>query len=769
MSGPTPRSRKRRRLSPDEHENLPLHDRTGLEVNKDPGIPMETLSDDKKTQQRSLFVRSLPATVSSESLTEFFSQSYPIKHATVVVDPKTKESRGYGFVTFADTQDALSAIDHLNGSLLAGRKIKVEMAEPRHREINTTKPLEIAANPRSAASPRNLRGRGVQDPLATKLIIRNLPWTIQEPTQLQKLFQSFGKVKEAIVPRKGPGLSSGFGFVVFRGRKNAERALAAVNGKEVDGRALAVDWAVRRELWEHSQLQENDSRENTVKPETPSSGDGDLENARSSTGSNDQHSSVSEDLDMDAMVDGQVSGTEKTHEGYDKSREQVGLIDDPEDHQSTLFIRNVPFDTDDDHLRQKFEVFGPVRYARVVLDPTAERSRGTAFVCFYNRDNAITCLQEAPKTRAVSTDKDAGASTKAYSLLEDARLDPSGRYTMDGRVLQVSRAVDRGEAQRLTVAADSKRQQRDKDKRRLYLLREGTIPSDSALFTKLTLPEKRMREASERQRLSLIRNNPSLHLSLIRLSVRNIPRHIISKDLKALAREGVIGFAKDIKSNLRQGLSKEELSRGGVGDSEAEKARKAKGKGIVRQAKVVFEGQEGGKVAESSGAGRSRGYGFIEYTSHRWALMGLRWLNGHAIYPDTKPEGSASLPQDYTQGKSKRLIVEFAIENAQVVARRQENQLKTQSRSTTERTVHSQSKQVQSLPEVGTDKPRAPKGKKRKREGYHKSKDSSSTGKSQATAASPSSSQGKIADLAKKQRIVGKKRSIRKARRKNTA
>ena len=129
----------------------------------------------------------------------------------------------------------------------------------------------------------------------------------------------------------------------------------------------------------------------------------------------------------------------------------------------------------------------------------------------------------------------------------------------------------------------------------------------------------------------------------------------------------MVGFAKDVKSGLRAQLSKEEEARGGEEMREAEKQRKAKGKGIVRQAKIVFEGREGSKVSEDSGAGRSRGYGFVEYSSHRWALMGLRWLNGHAVT-------SAA-------GKKQRLIVEFAIENAQVVARRKEKEEKARTRS----------------------------------------------------------------------------------------
>ncbi|ENH74621.1 Nucleolar protein 4 [Fusarium oxysporum f. sp. cubense race 1] len=168
-----------------------------------------------------------------------------------------------------------------------------------------------------------------------------------------------------------------------------------------------------------------------------------------------------------------------------------------------------------------------------------------------------------------------------------------------------------------------------------------------------------VRQASAAQRKKLVQGNPSLHLSLTRLAIRNIPRNMDSKDLKELARKAVVEFAKEVKAGRRQPLSKEENARDGKDAKEKEHERKAKGKGIIRQAKIVFESGQGQKMPEKDG-GKSRGYGFIEYTSHHWALMGLRYLNGHQL------ENEA--------GKKQRLVVEFAIENAQVVQRRRANE-----------------------------------------------------------------------------------------------
>ena len=629
---------------------------------------------------RSLFVRSLPPTATTSSLAEYFSQSYPLKHATVVVDPATKESKGYGFITFADAEDAQKAKDEFNGSVFEGRKIKLEIAEPRHRVIENEvldgrkRSQPAAATAKAKAEREKQRVEGQKPP---KLIVRNLPWSIKEPEQLALLFRSYGKVKYATIPKSKPWTSAGFGFVVLRGRKNAEKALAGVNGKDVDGRTLAVDWAVEKEAWETLKKEAEED-----KPSPDRVLHGAMEDDASTVKSENDQS----EFELEAVPPSDAEHMDISSDESDGfSDDDVKEEDQPQkiqDHSSTLFIRNLPFTCTDGILAEQFKTFGPVRYARVVLDHTTERPKGTGFVCFYNVQDALTCVREAPRSDPLLTQKKttrSSGSGKKQSLLEDTLADFSGRYTLGGRVMQVSRAVDRNEAHRLATEGSSIRDARDRDKRRLYLLSEGTIPRNSPLYDTLSPSELKMREESAKQRQALIKSNPSLSLSLTRLAVRNVPRNITSKDLKALARESVVGFAKDVKNGDRVQLSKEELCRGGEEMKNADRDRKAKGKGIVRQAKIVYEGREGTKVAEETGAGRSRGYGFIEYVSHRWALMGLRWLNGHAVKPLHGKAGS-----ELGVGvKAKRLIVEFAIENAQVVQRRHEREFRARERPNT--------------------------------------------------------------------------------------
>ncbi|KAF2102841.1 RNA-binding domain-containing protein [Rhizodiscina lignyota] len=701
--------------------------------------PSEEL-DQPSEQRRSVFVRSLPQETTNEALAEHFSQSYPIKHAFAVLDRPTKKCKGYGFVTFTEAEDAQQACREFDRSEFLGKTIRVELAQPRHRDEEAGK----TGDPDHTAARSSGEHKGREEQQPPRLIVRNLPWSIKEPEQLVNLFRSYGKIKHAAVPKKRSGEMIGFGIVLIRGRKNAEKAIAGINGKEVDGRTLAVDWAVDRDTWEKTKGAEVADEDEPAEQEAAKDG---LEQ-------DEAMSDAEEELmDVDDLENVSADGAVSADEDADLEEADDALSEEEDDQEdtgdgTTLFIRNLPFVCTDEDLYDHFRQFGPLRYARVVLDPNTERSRGTGFVCFFNKEDCETCLKGAPRGLAVPAHKQTEAQAKSTSVLQDENLDPSGRYTLEGRVLQITQAVGKSEASRLTEEGSQRRNARDNDKRRLFLLSEGTIQQSSPLYQKLSPSEIAMREASVKQRRTLIQSNPSLHLSFTRLSIRNIPRSITSKDLKALARDAVVGFAKDVKAGVRQPLSKEELYRDFEKMKEADKDRRVKSKGIVKQAKVVFEGREGTKVKEVDGAGRSRGYGFIEYYTHRSALMGLRWLNGHAVGKNGAKR-SASITPDEAQDRKKRLIVEFAIENAQVVGRRKEKEAKAQGNGSE---VGNREKKDNRVPI------KKQRSGKRKRSG----KDDTSVDEQQSSSHKDTASETKDDKLAKRNRIIAKKRAMRR-------
>lgn len=623
---------------------------------------------DDIAKRRTLFVRSLPYSLTSEALSEKFSFIAPLKHAIIVADPATKDSRGFGFVTFTDAEDALRAIAELNGTDVDGRKIKVELAEPRHRDQHRQTGV--------AAAETSKKPHAVEKKRAPRLIVRNLPWAVKSEDQLVKVFQSYGKVKSVIIPKKKTGEMSGFAFVTMKGYKNAERAMEKINGKEIEGRPVAVDWALEKEDYqkrvEQEQEQEQkDGNDVKIKEEDASDDDEDTEDAEegSDTGEGTDQEPDDDDEEYDGESEGDDQDRDQDEEEEDKdedmSDDEASVKSRPDPSNTTLFIRNIPFSTTDEILADHFSHFGPVRYARVVMDPATDHPRGTAFVAFYTTDVADSILCAAPKDTAPQT-----STGSKNSILQHTELDPSGQFTLDGRILSVTRAVDRATAASLEETSAATRQKRTSDKRRLYLLQEGAMPASSS--GALSVSDKHLRDASLRQRKTLLQSDPNLHLSFTRLSVRNLPRWVTSKDLKALARHAIPGFASDVVAGLRQPLSKEEAERDGDDGRAAERRRRDKGVGVVKQAKVQLE----------KDAGRSRGYGFVEYWRHREALMGLRWLNGRdvpgATPQDDNAEDGAKKGKQHRRKEAperkKRLIVEFALENAKVINRRKANE-----------------------------------------------------------------------------------------------
>ena len=78
---------------------------------------------------KKLFVGGLSWNTTDAGLSEAFQQFGEITEAKVIMDRDTGRSRGFGFITFTNDEDALNAINAMNGTNLEGRTIKVNEAE----------------------------------------------------------------------------------------------------------------------------------------------------------------------------------------------------------------------------------------------------------------------------------------------------------------------------------------------------------------------------------------------------------------------------------------------------------------------------------------------------------------------------------------------------------------------------------------------------------------------------------------------------------------
>jgi RNA recognition motif-containing protein len=90
------------------------------------------------------------------------------------------------------------------------------------------------------------------------IYVGNLSFSVSE-TDLREAFAAYGQVTTAsIIKDKFSGESRGFGFVEMPTKEEAEKAIAALNGKDLKGRTMTV----------------NEAKPRTDRPRTSSGGGG---------------------------------------------------------------------------------------------------------------------------------------------------------------------------------------------------------------------------------------------------------------------------------------------------------------------------------------------------------------------------------------------------------------------------------------------------------------------------------------------------------------
>ncbi|PJB48864.1 MAG: RNA-binding protein [Deltaproteobacteria bacterium CG_4_9_14_3_um_filter_63_12] len=78
-----------------------------------------------------LFVGGLSWGTDNDALRTAFEAHGEVTDAVVISDRDTGRSRGFGFVTYADSNDAQKAISAMDGTELDGRTVNVNLAQER--------------------------------------------------------------------------------------------------------------------------------------------------------------------------------------------------------------------------------------------------------------------------------------------------------------------------------------------------------------------------------------------------------------------------------------------------------------------------------------------------------------------------------------------------------------------------------------------------------------------------------------------------------------
>ncbi|XP_054811733.1 33 kDa ribonucleoprotein, chloroplastic isoform X1 [Prosopis cineraria] len=214
-------------------------DSTGAEQEEpEPSEKSEQDEDDQKVSDSNeagrLYVGNLPFSMTSSHLSEIFQEAGNVVSVEIVYDRVTDRSRGFAFVTMGSAEDAKEAIRMFDGSQVGGRTVKVNFPEvPRGGE-------RLVMGPKVR---NNYRGF-VDSP--HKIYAGNLGWGLTSQGLRDAFAGQPGFLSAKVIYERDTGRSRGFGFVSFETAEDVEAALNAMNGVEVQGRALRLNLAADR-------------------------------------------------------------------------------------------------------------------------------------------------------------------------------------------------------------------------------------------------------------------------------------------------------------------------------------------------------------------------------------------------------------------------------------------------------------------------------------------------------------------------------------------
>ena len=199
-----------------------------------------------------VFIKSLPVEIEEDALKEMCEKHGEIKSAVVMKDPEGK-SRGFGFVNFAEHDDATKAIEELNGKEMNGKTLYVGRAQKKR-----DRDRELREKFDALKLERANKFTGVN------LYVKNLD-DIVDDEKLREAFTPYGNISSAKVMSDDKGNSKGFGFVCFGSTEEATKAVSEMNGHLLGNKPLYVALAQRKDERKNILEQQHVQRSNGMR------------------------------------------------------------------------------------------------------------------------------------------------------------------------------------------------------------------------------------------------------------------------------------------------------------------------------------------------------------------------------------------------------------------------------------------------------------------------------------------------------------------------
>lgn len=167
-------------------------------------------------EQRKVVVLGVPWQTEDATLQQHFSHYGAVEEAQIMREKYTGKSRGFGFVTFHNTTDALKAVN--SEHCIDGRKCEAKFALPEGK---------------------------VGSARTTRIFVARIPSSVSDP-QFRQYFEQFGICQDCYMP-KDPSKQGhrGIGFVTYSSPESVELVMSQTH--VLNGNEIAIDRATPKE------------------------------------------------------------------------------------------------------------------------------------------------------------------------------------------------------------------------------------------------------------------------------------------------------------------------------------------------------------------------------------------------------------------------------------------------------------------------------------------------------------------------------------------
>jgi len=340
---------------------------------------MNSSAPKKEPSTTMIYVSNLPFTTRDEQLRELF-KDFEIKTAYVALR-RNGRSKGFGFVNLAKESDQQKAIEKVDGKEFDGRKLTAKIAFNDERRNDRGELKE--------QFKKQLPQKQEGSPSETVVYVSNLPWSYKDE-DLKKIFTDLN-VKSSTVAFRRNGRSKGFGFVEFESKEDQQKALA-FDQKKIDDRVVTVKVSL------NYRGSNNQGNRRQYSPNTSGGRNFDSRSrGRSRFGGRGIPSRRRNNSQGGNLRPANVQRTTVITKAPLRNTNRA---------ENTLYVSNLPFDLDDNDLRQIFSEFN-VKNANVAMRQSG-RSLGFGFVEFHNAQdtkNALEALDQSEVNNRVITVK----------------------------------------------------------------------------------------------------------------------------------------------------------------------------------------------------------------------------------------------------------------------------------------------------------------------------------------------------------------------------